>query len=217
MFCTRLRKDLLLVARRVTLLITGRNEVVAKVMFLLMSVILSTGGALPQCMLGYCHPHKKEAPPRPRRTPQGGTPPPRRTPPPCQGDPPEKVAPPCQGDPPRRRPPRRHPLPRRPPPKKEAPPCQGDPPCQEGGPPPGPHPRGKLRGIRSRPTPKGEIEGDQIQGPHPRGKLRGIRSKPPPHIRSMSGQYASYWNAFLFKAGYPLKFGEFLGRNTRKN
>ena len=28
---------------------------------------------------------------------------------------------------------------------------------------PGLHPRGKLRGIRSRPTPKGEIEGDQIQ------------------------------------------------------
>ena len=28
---------------------------------------------------------------------------------------------------------------------------------------PGPHPRGKLRGIRSRPTPKGGIEGDQIQ------------------------------------------------------
>ena len=56
---------------------------------------------------------------------------------------------------------------------------------------PGPHPRGKLRGIRSRPTPKGEIEGDQIQPP------------PPPReedcgIRSMSGRYASYWNAFLF-------------------
>ena len=35
----------------------------------------------------------------------------------------------------------------------------------------GPHPRGKLRGIRSRPTPKGEIEGDQIQaaGMHPTG------------------------------------------------
>ena len=32
---------------------TGRNEVVAKVMFLLVSVILSTGGGgLPQCMLG---------------------------------------------------------------------------------------------------------------------------------------------------------------------
>ena len=29
--------------------------------------------------------------------------------------------------------------------------------------PPGPHPRGKLRGIRSRPTPKGQIEGDQVQ------------------------------------------------------
>ena len=28
---------------------------------------------------------------------------------------------------------------------------------------PGPHPRGKLRVIRSRPTPKGEIEGGQIQ------------------------------------------------------
>ena len=28
---------------------------------------------------------------------------------------------------------------------------------------PGPHPRGKLRGIRPRPTPKGEIEGDQVQ------------------------------------------------------
>ena len=36
---------------------------------------------------------------------------------------------------------------------------------------PGPHPRGKLRGIRSRLTPKGEIEGDQIQaaGTHPTG------------------------------------------------
>ena len=28
---------------------------------------------------------------------------------------------------------------------------------------PGPHPREKWRGIRSRPTPKGEIEGDQVQ------------------------------------------------------
>ena len=51
-----------------------------------------------------------------------------------------------------------------------------------------------MRGIRSRPTPKGEIEGDQVQahtqvgngggsdpGPHPRGKLRGIRSRPTPN------------------------------------
>ena len=62
-----------------------------------------------------------------------------------------------------------------------------------GGSGPGPHPRGKLRGIRSRSTPKGEIEGDQIQahtqggnwggsdpGPHPRGKLRGMRCNTPP-------------------------------------
>ena len=88
--------------------------------------------------------------------------------------------------------------------------------------PPDPHPRGKLRGITSRPTPKGEIEGDQIQahtqgghwggsdpGPHPRGKLRGIRSRPTPtgEIEGdqvqppddyCCGRYASYWNAFLF-------------------
>ena len=42
--------------------ITGRNEVVAKVVFLLMSVILLTGGCLPQCMLGY-HPPWEQTPP----------------------------------------------------------------------------------------------------------------------------------------------------------
>ena len=31
---------------------------------------------------------------------------------------------------------------------------------------PGPHPRGKLRGVWSRPTPKGEVEGDLVQA-HP--------------------------------------------------
>ena len=36
------------------------------------------------------------------------------------------------------------------------------PPGGGGGGAPGPHIRGKLRGIRSRPTPKGEIEGDQV-------------------------------------------------------
>ena len=61
-------------------LITGRNEVVAKVMFLLVSVILSTGG-LPQCMLGYHH------------TPPGGRHPPDTTP--QEGStPPGKEAPP---------------------------------------------------------------------------------------------------------------------------
>ena len=54
-------------------LITGHNEVVAKVMFLLVSVILSTrGGGLPQCMLGYHTPPplgSTHALPREARTP----------------------------------------------------------------------------------------------------------------------------------------------------
>ena len=63
--------------------------------------------------------------------------------------------------------PKRPNLPRRPPPAKDTP-CQGDPPARKDPParetpPPSPRQRGKLRGIRSRPTPKGEIEGDQIQ------------------------------------------------------
>ena len=45
---------------------------------------------------------------------------------------------------------------------------------------PGPHPRGKWRGIRSRPTPKGEIEGDQVQAHTQGGNWRGIRSRPTP-------------------------------------
>ena len=43
------------------LIVTGRNEFVAKVMFLVMSVILLTGGGLPQCMLGY-HPPEEDNP-----------------------------------------------------------------------------------------------------------------------------------------------------------
>ena len=131
-------------------------------------------------MLGCCHPLRRRHPPAKEIPPAKEAPPcaketslPRRPP---QKETPQKEAPqeggtPSQGDP----------LPRRLP-QKEAPPRKETPP-------PGPHPRGKLRGIRSRPTPKGEIEGDQIQahtqggsdpGPHPRGKLRGIRSNPPP-------------------------------------
>ena len=159
-------------------------------------------GGLLQCMLGYCYPHKKEAPPRKQ------TPPAKETS--QEGDTPLTKETPLQTH------------------------TQGG---NWGGSGPGPHPMGKLRGIRSRPTPKGEIEGDQIQahtqggnwggsdpgphprgnwvdqiqahtqwgnwgvsdpGPHPRGKLRGIRSRPPPSIWSMSSQYTSYWNAFLF-------------------
>ena len=43
-------------------------------------------GGLPQCMLGYCYPHKKEAPPRKQTPPAKETPPGRRHSP-CQGDP----------------------------------------------------------------------------------------------------------------------------------
>ena len=110
-----------------------------------------------------------------------------------------------------RHPPRRRHHPWETPPMKEAPPCQGDPP--EGGTPLGrrppcqggttlgrrspsrPTPKGEIEGdqvqahtqggnwegIRSRPTPKGEIEGGSDPGPHPRGKLRG--SDPGPHPR----------------------------------
>ena len=58
-------------------IITVCNEV-AKVMFLHLSVILFTGGCLPQCMLGY-HPPGADTtpgsrPPRTRHPPRPGTP-----------------------------------------------------------------------------------------------------------------------------------------------
>ena len=103
--------------------------------------------------------------------------------------------------------PGRPPLPRRPPhrpPARETPsdfparetPHQGEPPHQgdpllRRHPPPGPHPGGeiegdqiqahtqggKFRGIKSRPTPKGKIQGDQDQTPPPTEQLllRAVR------------------------------------------
>ena len=83
---------LLLFSRQMSSFITGRNEVVAKVIFLHLSVILFTGGCLPQCMLGYHSPgadtplgadtpqsrHPQEqTPPRADTTPWEQTPPPR--------------------------------------------------------------------------------------------------------------------------------------------
>ena len=107
-------------------------------------VCLSTGGGLPQCMLGY--------------TPLPGRPP-------CQGDSLPR-RPPLPGRPP-------SPLPRRPPtpPARETPrpTPRGE---IEGDQVQAPQPRGKLRGIRSRPTPKGEIQGDQIQA-HTQGGNSG--------------------------------------------
>ena len=57
----------------------------AKVMFLQASVILSTGGCLPQCMLGYHPPWSRHLPrrrhPPSEQTPPGTRPPPDQTPP----------------------------------------------------------------------------------------------------------------------------------------
>ena len=76
------------------IIFTGRNEVVAKVMFLQASVVLSTGGCVPQCMLGYHTP-----PPQSRHPPGADTPgsryphplPPEQTPP---GADPQELTPP---------------------------------------------------------------------------------------------------------------------------
>ena len=62
-----------------------------------------------------------------------------------------------------------------PPPGPDPPPLQAH---TQGGSDPDTHPRGKLRGIRSRSTPKGEIEGDQIQA-----HTQGGRSDPGPYPR----------------------------------
>ena len=101
------------------IIITGRNEAVAKVIFLHLFVILFTGGV----------------------SSRENRPPAERTPCPHQGDPPGKESPPA----------------RRNPPGKETP-RQGEP-------------------LPGKENPTG-------------------RENPPP-IRSMSGRYASYWNAFL--------------------
>ena len=76
------------------LIITGRNEVVAKVMFLQVCVCPQGGGCLPQCMLGY-HPPDQADPPGPGRPPR------TRQNPLDQGDPTGPGRPPQdQADPP---------------------------------------------------------------------------------------------------------------------
>ena len=85
---------------------------------------------------------------------------------------------------------------------------------------PGPHPRGKFRGIwqgGSRPTAKGEVEGDLVQahsqggswggsgpGPQPRGKLRGIwsRSRPKGEVeRDLAGGGGACSGGCLLQGG----------------
>ena len=57
------------------IIFTARNEVVAKVIFLHLFVILFTGGVLPQCMLGYhppgTRPPEEQTPPGADTTPPG--------------------------------------------------------------------------------------------------------------------------------------------------
>ena len=131
---------------------TGRNEVVAKVMFLQVSVILSTGG------------ESLENPPRTRQTP-----------PRDQGEPPPQT----KENPPRTKenPP--------PPGTKETPPGPRrtlPPGTKENPSPPGPR--------RTPPRDQGDPPPDQADTPLPREEDCSIRS--------MSGRYASYWNAILF-------------------
>ena len=111
---------------------------------------------------------------------------------------PEPGRPPQQGEPPR---------PGRPPwDQADTPPDQADPPGL-GRPPPGP---GKPPPPPTRQTPPRD-QADPLQ----------TRQTPPPprreedcSIRSMSGRYASYWNAFLFQNAISLdisvKFPQYL-------
>ena len=129
---------------------TGRNEVVAKVMFLQVSVC-PQGGCLHQCMLG-CHTPQMENPP-----PPDGEPSPDGEPP-LDGEAPPDGEPPKDGEPPWME---------NPPPWMENPPGWRTPP--DGDPP-------KMQNPPRWRTPR---EADSS-------------------IWSMSGRYASYWNAFLF-------------------
>ena len=129
-------------------LITGRNEIVAMVIFLHLSVILFTGGR----GVGFCFnacwdtnppPPTRQPPPRTRQTRPGTRPPPG---------------------------------PGRPPLTRQTPP--GPDPPGSGRPPPGTRPPRTGRSPRDQ-TPPPPRETDSS-------------------IRSTSGRYASYWNAFLF-------------------
>ena len=141
-------------------LVTSRNEVVAKVIFLHLSVIHSVHrGGLPQCMLGY-HPPDQADPSRAdtplEQTPPGSRPPQTRQTPwsrhPLGADPPDQADTPLGADTPR----------------EQTPPGADTP--REQTPPGSRHPQ-------TRQTPRWVADSS---------------------IRPTSGQYASYWNAFLY-------------------
>ena len=122
-----------------------------------------------------------------RDPPQEEAPPPRKETP-CQGDPPTRETPQKETLLPRRPPARKTPLLRRPPPRRRYPP-EGDPSCQ------GDPPQKEV-------PPKGGPPG---------------RRPPPRGIWSMSGRYASYWNAFLFINYFTNSFTDTTIRENSNN
>ena len=197
----------------------------AKVMSLQVCVILFTGGCLPQCMLGY-HTPRSRHPPRPdspwEQTPPGADTPQGRHPPgyshthpktrhtPGADTPqsrhPLEQTPPQDQTPPGSRPPwSRHPLgqtpPSRPPPEADTP-LEQTPPRTDT--PWGRNPPKTRHPLRSRhPRNRHPLSRHPPQSRPPRADTPPEQIPPPPEadsgIRSTSGRYASYWNAFLLK------------------
>ena len=163
--------------------ITGHNEVVAKVMFLHMCVILFTGGLQAGC------PGTRQTPHQAGRTPrdQADTPPDQAdTPPGPDRHPRTRQTPPWTRQTPPR--PGRHP----PRPGRHPPRDQTDTPGPGRHPPgPGRHPPrpGRYPPRPGRPPDQADTSLGQADTP---------RWEEYCSIRSMSGRYASYWNAFLF-------------------
>ena len=142
---------------RLIIFITGRNELVAKVIFLHLSVILFTGGGVCLSACWDTTPPWEQTPPRSRHTP------------PMEQTPPLDETPPGSRHPP---PGSRHTFPEQTPPRADTPleqtPLEQTPPEQ---------------------TPPWSRAPPPEQTPPPKADSG---------IRSMSGRYASYWNAFLF-------------------
>ena len=132
-----------------------------------------------------------------------GITPPRADPP--RADTPQEQTPPKSRHLPEQTPPKsRHPpradTPQEQTPQEQTPPKSRHPPEQT------PPPK-----SRSRPTPKGEVEGDQIQVHTQGGNWGGSDLTPQRRacweIRSTRGWYASYWNAFLFQLSLLFWYG----------
>ena len=134
----------------------------------------------------------------------------------CQGDPPRR-RPPCQGDPPRGTPQKEAP-PNKETPQKEAPPPKRPPrrAPQEVGPQEGDPQKEVPPKKETPPRRRHPSRRSPCQGGDPPKKEAPPRRHPPPKeadsgIRSMSGRYASYWNAFLFVISSVVPQWWFLG------